>query len=61
MSIRTSTRQGGGVTILDISGRIVLGKERASLRDLICGLLSSKGRMQILLNLGAVDHIDGGG
>jgi anti-sigma B factor antagonist len=57
MNIRTSARQIGGVTIVDISGRIVLGEESASVRDLICDLLS-KGQKQILLNLGAVDHID---
>lgn len=60
MNIRISTRQVGGVTIVDISGRIVLGEESASLRDLIRDLLS-KGRKQILLNLSAVDHIDSAG
>jgi anti-sigma B factor antagonist len=57
MHLALSTRQVGGVTIVDISGRIVLGEESASLRDLICDLLS-KGQKQILLNLGAVDYID---
>ena len=60
MNIRISTRQVGGVTIVDISGRIVLGEESASLRDLIRDLLS-KGRKQILLNLGAADYIDSAG
>ena len=57
MNIRTRTRQVSGVTIVDISGRIVLGEESASLRDLIRDLLS-KGQKQILLNLGSFDHID---
>jgi anti-sigma B factor antagonist len=57
MNIRTSTRHAAGVTIVDISGRIVLGEESTSVRDLICDLLS-KGQKQILLNLEAVDHID---
>jgi len=60
MNIRTSTRQVGGVTIVDVSGRIVLGEESASLRDLIRDL-SSQGRKQILLNLSAVDHFDSAG
>jgi anti-sigma B factor antagonist len=60
MNIRTSTRQVDGVTIVDISGRIVLGEESASLRDLIRDLLS-QGRKQILVNLSAVDHIDSAG
>jgi anti-sigma B factor antagonist len=57
MSMTVSNRQVGGVTIVDISGRIVLGEESASIRDTICDLLS-KGHKQILLNLGAVDYID---
>jgi anti-sigma B factor antagonist len=58
--MNTSTRQAGGVTIVDISGRIVLGEESAALRDLVCDLLS-KGHKQILLNLGDVDYIDSSG
>jgi len=57
MEIRTSIRQVGSVTIVDIGGRIVLGEESASLRDLVSDLLS-KGQKQILLNLAGVDHID---
>jgi anti-sigma B factor antagonist len=33
MKMKASTRQVGGVTIVDISGRIVLGEESAALRD----------------------------
>jgi len=57
MGMTTSTRQVGGVTIVDIKGRIVLGEESASMRDVVCDLLS-KGHKEILLNLGAVDYID---
>ena len=57
MSKTISTRQVGGVTIVDIRGRIVLGEESASVRDVVCDLLS-KGHKQILLNLADVDHID---
>ena len=57
MSMTMSTRQVGGVTIVDIKGRIVLGEESASVRDVVSGLLS-KGQKQILVNLGAVDYID---
>jgi anti-sigma B factor antagonist len=58
--MNTSTRQAGDVTIVDISGRIVLGEESAALRDLVCDLLS-KGHKQILLNLGDVNYIDSSG
>jgi anti-sigma B factor antagonist len=57
MNMTTSSRQVSGVTVVDISGRIVLGEESAALRDEIQDLLS-KGYKQILLNLGAVDAID---
>ena len=52
-----STRQVGGITILDIGGRIVLRKESASVRDVIRDLLNN-GHKQILLNLGDVNYID---
>ncbi len=57
MNMTTSTRQVGGVTIVDIKGRIVLGEESASVRDVVCDLLS-EGHKHILMNLGAVDYID---
>jgi anti-sigma B factor antagonist len=60
MKMTTSTRQVGGVTIVDISGRIELGEESAALRDMVCDLLS-KGHKQILLNLGDVHYIDSSG
>ena len=60
MNMTTSNRQVGGVTIVDISGRIELGEESAAMRDMIGDLLS-KGHKQILLNLGAVDYIDSAG
>jgi anti-sigma B factor antagonist len=60
MNMTTSTRQVGGVTIVDMKGRIVLGEESAALRDLVRDLLS-KGHKKILLNLGDVDYIDSSG
>lgn len=60
MDMTTNTRQVGGVTIVDISGRIVLGEESAALRDLVCSLLS-KGHKKILFNLGDVSYIDSTG
>jgi anti-sigma B factor antagonist len=57
MGMTTNTRQVGAVTVVDIKGRIVLGEESASVRDVVSELLS-KGRKQILLNLAAVSYID---
>jgi anti-sigma B factor antagonist len=60
MKMTTSTRQVGGVMVVDVSGRIELGEESAALRDLVCDL-SSKGNKKILLNLGDVQYIDTSG
>ncbi len=60
MSMTTAARQVKGVTIVDISGQIVLGDESAALRVLVCDLLGD-GRRKILLNLADVNHIDSTG
>ena len=60
MSIRATARDAGKVTVVDISGRIVLGEGSAALRNMIRDLLS-QGRNKILLNLGDVDYIDSSG
>jgi anti-sigma B factor antagonist len=57
MNMTLSTRQVGGITILDLGGRIVLGEDSASVRDVIRDLLKN-GHKQILFNLGDVDYID---
>jgi anti-sigma B factor antagonist len=57
MNMTTTTRQVAGITIVDITGRIVLGAESAAVRDVIADLLS-KGHKQVLLNLARVDYID---
>jgi len=50
MNVTTIIQQTGRVTIVDISGRIVLGEESAALRDLVCDILS-KGHKKILFNM----------
>jgi anti-sigma B factor antagonist len=60
MKMTASTRQVGGVMVVDITGRIELGEESAALRDLVSGLLNN-GHKQILLNLGDVNYIDSSG
>ena len=60
MSMKTSTRQVDGVTIVDCSGRITLGEGSVILRDVVRDLLS-KGQKKILLNLGDVNYIDSSG
>ena len=60
MSMKVSTRQVDGVTIVDCSGRITLGEGSVVLRDTVDGLLG-KGQKKILLNLGDVNYIDSSG
>ena len=60
MSMKTSTRQVDGVTIVDCSGRITLGEGSVILKDVVRELLS-KGQKKILLNLGDVPYVDSAG
>ena len=60
MSMKVTTRQVDGITILDLSGRITLGEGSVQLRDAVRDLLS-KGSKHILLNLGDVNYIDSSG
>jgi len=60
MTFQTMTRETGGVTVLDLAGRITLGEGSANLRDLIRGELSG-GHTKILLNLAGVNYMDSSG
>ncbi len=60
MTMKASTRQVDGVAVVDISGRITLGEGSTLLRDTVRDLVS-KGKKQILLNLGDVTYIDSSG
>ena len=60
MSMKSSTRQVDGVTILDLSGRITLGEGSVQLRDSVRDLLA-KGNKNILLNLANINYIDSSG
>jgi len=50
----------GGVSVLDLSGKIVLGEGDGQIRDRIKDLLAD-GQRKILLNLGEVNYIDSAG
>ena len=60
MSMKSSTRQVNGITIVDLSGRITLGEGSVMLRDMVRDLVG-KGQRKILLNLGDVTYIDSSG
>ena len=60
MTMKASSRQVNGVTVVDMSGRITLGEGSVVLRETVRDLLS-KGEKKILLNLGNVTYIDSSG
>ena len=60
VKMQTAIRTVGGVTILDISGRITLGEGNIMLREIVRDL-SEKGQKAIVLNLGEVNYIDSSG
>lgn len=60
MSLEVNTRKAAHVTIVDLSGRITLGKDSGQLRETVRELLI-KGHKKILLNLDEVNYIDSAG
>ena len=60
MSFKATPREAGGVTLVEVSGRITLGEGSAVLREMIRDLLE-KGQKRIILNLGDVNYIDSSG
>jgi anti-sigma B factor antagonist len=59
-SLFATTREYGGITLVDLSGRISLGDGSALLRKTVRDLLE-EGRTKIILNLGDVNYIDSSG
>jgi anti-sigma B factor antagonist len=60
VTMKASTRQVDGITIVDLSGRITLGEGSVVLRDTIRDVVAA-GNKKILLNLGDVTYIDSSG
>jgi anti-anti-sigma factor len=60
MNLTTRSRQVDGVTVVDITGRIVLGEESQTLRESL-KTLAANGQKKVLLNLGGVTYIDSSG
>ncbi|MBI2817427.1 MAG: STAS domain-containing protein [Acidobacteria bacterium] len=55
-----SSRQVDGVTVLDLSGRIVLGEGCEVLQEALADFVRQR-RTKILLNLAAVSYVDSSG
>lgn len=60
MSMTVKLRHVGGVTVLDLSGKITLGEGSIGLRDAVRDTLAT-GSKKILLNVGDVNYIDSAG
>lgn len=60
MALRATHRDSGPVTVVDLSGRIILGEGSALLRKTVRDLLEEQ-HSRIVLNLGDVDYIDSSG
>jgi anti-sigma B factor antagonist len=60
MSMTFQTREVGGVTIVDLSGKITLGEGGVTLREEVRKLVG-EGQKKIVLNLAEVNYIDSSG
>lgn len=61
MSLRIVTREANGVTVIDLSGKIILGDDSSgALRERIKQLLAQN-KKKILINLAQVNFIDSAG
>jgi anti-sigma B factor antagonist len=60
LALKIASKEVKGVTVLNLSGQIVLGEGSVQLRDAIRGLIG-KGTKHILLDMGNVDYIDSSG
>jgi anti-sigma B factor antagonist len=60
VSLKVSSREVGDVTVVDLSGRIVLGEGSDILRTALSDFVT-KGRKKILLNLADISYIDSSG
>lgn len=60
MALKLTTRNLDGVTVVEATGRIILGQETNDLRESLKGLLAN-GATKIVINLANVDFIDSSG
>jgi anti-sigma B factor antagonist len=60
MALDIHQREREGITLLDLNGRITVGKEATAFRESIAGLAAA-GTKNLVLNLADVDYIDSTG
>lgn len=60
MTVKTTVREAGSVTIVDLAGRVTLGASASTFGDKIRELTAA-GKKQILLNLADLSYLDSSG
>jgi anti-sigma B factor antagonist len=60
MPMKITNREVGGVSVVELDGRIVLGEESNALREALKSLIS-EGKTKIVLNMANVKYIDSAG
>ncbi len=60
MALQITEKASNGITVLELSGRVMLGEESNQLRNKIKDLLA-QGKTRMILDLGDVSYIDSAG
>jgi anti-sigma B factor antagonist len=60
MPVKMTNREVGGVSVVELDGRIVLGEESNSLREKLKSLIA-EGKKKIVLNMANITYIDSTG
>lgn len=60
MSLKISARRSGDVTILDLDGRVTIGRDNDSLNDRLQDLVHQEAK-KVLVNLAGVTQLDSSG
>jgi anti-sigma B factor antagonist len=60
MSVKVTIQEVGGVSVVGLNGRIVLGEESGALRETVKVLMAA-GKKKVVLNMSNVTYIDSAG
>jgi anti-sigma B factor antagonist len=60
MTLQIVEKESGGITVLELSGRVTLGEESNQLRTKVKDILA-QGKKRLVLDLGNVSYIDSAG
>jgi anti-sigma B factor antagonist len=60
MSVKVTTQEVDGVSVVGLNGRIVLGEESGAMREAVKGLMAA-GKKKVVLDMSNVTYIDSAG